>query len=47
MDEGKRGAETMTAKREREDETGEENDRQPCGTVKRPERKRGTEKEKK
>lgn len=36
----------MTAKREREDEMGKENDRQLCGTVKRPERKRETQKEK-
>lgn len=40
------GTETMTAKREREDETGKENDRQRRGTVKRPERKKDTEKEK-
>lgn len=30
------GTETMTAKREREDDIGKENDRQLCGTVKRP-----------
>lgn len=38
------GTETVTAKREREDEMGKENDRQLCGTVKRLERKRETEK---
>lgn len=41
------GTEIMTAVREREDETGKENDRQLCGTAKRPERKRETEKEEK
>lgn len=37
----------MTAEREREDEIGRENDRQLCGTVKRPEWKREMEKERK
>ena len=40
------GTKTMKAKREREDETGKENDRQLRGTVKRPERKTETEREK-
>ncbi len=40
------GTESMTAKRERGDETGRVNDRQLCGSVKRPERKRETQREK-
>lgn len=43
--EGREGEEieSMTAKREREDEMGKENDRQPRGTVKRLERKKEAE----